>query len=89
MLRLISSGRGIRLIPVDAELTTQRAGDLLNVSRPFLIKLLEEQKIPFTKTGRHRRVRTVDLFASKAERDHQRSIALSDMAALDAAHGLL
>ena len=65
------------------------AADLLKVSRPFLIKLLEEQKIPFTKTGRHRRVRAVDLFAYKAERDHQRSEALSDMAALDAAHGLL
>lgn len=89
VLRLISSGRGFRLIPVDAELTTQQAADLLNVSRPFLIKLLEEQKIPFTKTGRHRRVRAVDLFAYKAERDHRRSEALSDMAALDAAHGLL
>ena len=89
VLRLISSGRGFRLIPVDAELTTQQAADLLNVSRPFLIKLLEEQKIPFTKTGRHRRVRAVDLFAYKAERDHQRSEALSDMAALDAVHGLL
>jgi excisionase family DNA binding protein len=89
VLRLISSGRGFRLIPVDAELTTQQAADLLNVSRPFLIKLLEEQKIPFTKTGRHRRVRAVDLFAYKAERDHQRSEALTDMAALDAAHGLL
>ena len=47
VLRLISSGRGFRLIPVDAELTTQQAADLLNVSRPFLIKLLEEQKIPW------------------------------------------
>ena len=83
VLRLISSGRGFRLIPVDAELTTQQAADLLNVSRPFLIKLLEEQKIPFTKTGRHRRVRAVDLFAYKAGRDHQGSEALSDMAALD------
>ena len=89
VLRLISSGRGFQLIPVDAELTTQQAADLLNVSRPFLIKLLEERKISHTKTGRHRRVRAIDLFAYKAGRDQQRSEALSDMAALDAAHGLL
>lgn len=88
VLRLISSWRGFRLIPVDAELTTQQAADLPNVSRSFLIKPLEEQKIPFTRTGRHRRVHAVDLLAYQAARDHQRSEALSDMAALDAAHGL-
>jgi excisionase family DNA binding protein len=54
VLRLISSGSGFRLIPVTAELTTQQAADLLNVSRPFLIKLLEEGKMVHHKVGRHR-----------------------------------
>ena len=64
ILRLISTGRGFRMIPVEAELTTQEAADMLNVSRPFLIKLLEKGDIPFTTVGRHRRVRAEDLFAS-------------------------
>ena len=86
---LLARAESVSIVGVQSEITTQQAADLLNVSRPFLIRILEEQKIPFTKTGRHRRVRAVDLFAYKAERDHQRSWALSDMAALDAAHGLI
>lgn len=89
VLRLISSGKGFRLIPVGAELTTQQAADHLNVSRPFLIRLLEAGGIPFTKTGRHRRIKAEDLFAYKAERDKQRADALSDMAKLDAEKGYL
>ena len=89
VLRLISSGRGFRLIPVDAELTTQQAADLLNVSRPFLIKLLEEGKINHRKTGRHRRVKADDLFRYKAERDANRSKTLAEMARHDAEKGLI
>ena len=88
VLRLVSSGRGFRMIPVESELTTQQA-DLLNVSRPFLVKLLEEGEIPFAKTGRHRRVRADDLFAYKEKRDASRSDALSDLAAMDAEEGLV
>lgn len=89
VLRLISSGRGFRLIPVDAELTTQQAADMLNVSRPFLVKLLEEDKIKYTKTGRHRRVKADDLFRYKSERDSHRSRTLADMAKHDAVKGLI
>lgn len=89
VLRLVSSGRGFRMIPVGSELTTQQAADLLNVSRPFLVKLLEEGEIPFTKTGRHRRVRAQDLFAYKEKRDATRSDALSDLARMDAEAGLI
>ena len=88
VLRLVSSGRGFRMIPVESELT-QQAADLLNVSRPFLVKLLEEGEIPFAKTGRHRRVRADDLFAYKEKRDASRSDALSDLAAMDAEEGLV
>jgi excisionase family DNA binding protein len=89
ILRLISDGRGFRMVPVEAELTTQVAADLLNVSRPFLIRLLEKGDIPFTTVGRHRRVRATDLFAYKTERDQARSTALSELAALDCEGGLI
>ena len=59
------------------------------MSRPFLVKLLEEGEIPFAKTGRHRRVRADDLFAYKEKRDASRSDALSDLAAMDAEEGLV
>lgn len=89
VLRLVSSGRGFRMIPVDAQLTTQQAADLLNVSRPFLVKLLEQGDIPFAKTGRHRRVRAEDVFAYKDRRDAARSQALTDLARMDAEDGLV
>jgi excisionase family DNA binding protein len=89
ILRLISNGRGIRMTPMEAELTTQEAADLLSVSRPFLIRLLEKGDIPFTPVGRHRRVRATDLFAYKTERHQIRSVALSELVALDSEGGLI
>ena len=84
VLRLISSGRGFYMIPVEAQLTTQQAADLLNVSRPYLVKLLEKNEIPFTMTGRHRRVRADDIFEYKERRDAERAEALSALARMDA-----
>ena len=89
LLRLISTGRGFRMIPVEAELTTQEAAEMLNVSRPFLIKLLEKGDIPFTRVGRHRRVRAEDLITYTAERDKARSDALSELSGLDAEGDLI
>lgn len=89
LLRLVSSGKGFRMIPVDAELTTQQAADLLNVSRPHLVKLLESNEMSFVKTGRHRRVKAADLFAYKKKRDTQRSDALSELAVMDMENELL
>lgn len=72
----LALGNAFKVVPVHAELTSQEAADLLNVSRPHLVKMLEEGAIPFTKTGRHRRVRFSDLMAFKQRRDEQSQEAM-------------
>lgn len=76
LLRHIGSGHAVTLVPIQEMLTTQQAADLLNVSRPHLIKLLDRHEMPHTLVGRHRRIRAEDIFAYKAKRDDIRSKAL-------------
>lgn len=83
LLRHISQGNAVTLVPVNQMLTTQQAADILNVSRPFFVSLLESEAIPFILVGRHRRVRAEDLFKYKASRDQTRSSALEELAELD------
>jgi len=83
LLRHIGGGDAVTLVPVTQMLTTQQAADILNVSRPYLIGLLERDEIHFTLTGRHRRIKAEDLFAYKIKRDQERAAALSELAALD------
>lgn len=61
ILSNMSEGKSITIIPTDSEISTQQAADLLNVSRPHLVKLLENNTIPFKKVGSHRRVYIKDL----------------------------
>jgi excisionase family DNA binding protein len=72
ILQATASGKGVQIMPVNAELTTQQAADLLNVSRPFLIKLLDENHIDHRRVGRHRRIRFDALMADKARNDADR-----------------
>lgn len=69
ILNQMAQGNAFALLPVGLMLTTQQAADLMNVSRPYFVKLLEEGEIPFTKTGRHRRVKHEDLVAYMREID--------------------
>lgn len=86
LLRHVGRGDAVTLVPVSQMLTTQQAADILNVSRPFLISLIEKGQIEHTLVGRHRRIRAEHLFAYKRARDEKRSDALSELAALDAEH---
>lgn len=73
-------GDAISLVPMTKMLTTNQAADILNVSRPYLVKLLNEGAIPFTKTGTHHRLRVRDVLEYKQRRDRAMLDALNDLA---------
>ena len=73
----LARGQGVAVIPSEAQLTTQQAAEMLNVSRPYLIGLLESGQIEYSKVGRHRRIRFEDLMEYKRHAD-QRSRAAAD-----------
>lgn len=81
-------GRAISIVPVGRELTTQQAADILNVSRPYMVSLLEEGKIPFTKVGTHRRIKFSELMEYKKRRDSERKRGLAEIAHISEDAGL-
>jgi excisionase family DNA binding protein len=86
LLRHVGKGDAVTLVPVSQMLTTQQAADILNVSRPFLISLLEKGVLEHSTVGRHRRIQADHLFAYKEARDKKRSRALEELAELDGEH---
>ena len=80
IVRNMQLGRAIILIPENQQLTTQRAADLLGVSRPHLIKLLEAGELPYHKAGSHRRIYLRDFVAYQKRRDAERRSALDRIA---------
>lgn len=88
IVETLSNGGSLTIIPMNKELTTQQAADILNVSRPYLVKLLENGEIPFVKTGKHRKVYMHDLIEYKKKRDKIRHEALNELAKLSQEMGL-
>lgn len=81
ILSQMAQGNAVTLIPIHAELTTQEAADILNVSRPFLIKLIESGELPYRKVGRHRRIFFKDVMKYKQQIDNQRMQVLDELVA--------
>jgi excisionase family DNA binding protein len=78
-LRSLLEGKAIEIVEFNQYMTTQQAANILGVSRPFLIKLLEQGEIPYTKVGTHRRIYLKDLMNYKEKRDKQREEALDEL----------
>lgn len=79
VVHAMALGQAISVAPQEQEMTTQQAADILNVSRPYLIKLLEQGEIPYINVGTHRRVRSQDLMTYKQQRDIKRREGLKEM----------
>ncbi|MGB0536664.1 helix-turn-helix domain-containing protein [Alloalcanivorax venustensis] len=80
ILTEMAQGNSVTIMPVHAEVTTQEAANLLNVSRPHLVKLLEEGAIPFSRVGTHRRIRFQDVMEYRAARTAESEAALQALA---------
>ena len=80
ILKNLQAGKAISIVPEHQQLTTQRAADILGVSRPFLVRLVEDGDIPFHMVGSHRRIYLRDLLDYKRRRDAARHEAINNMA---------
>jgi excisionase family DNA binding protein len=81
ILSNMAEGKSIALMPTDAEISTQQAAEILNVSRPHVIKLLEKGDIPYKKVGSHRRILLQDILEYEAIFKKKRRKQLNKLAA--------
>ncbi|MAM86416.1 MAG: DNA-binding protein [unclassified Hahellaceae] len=88
VLTELGDGHTVKLVPVHSELTTQEGADLLNMSRPTFIKLLDEGSIPFSYVGNRRKVRFMDVRNYQEQLEAQRLATLEELSALDQELGL-
>ncbi len=79
---VLARGDSITVVPVGKEVTTQQAANLLNVSRQYFVRLLDEGRLPFRKTGKHRRLRIEDVLKFKEKRDKNRRVGLRELSQL-------
>lgn len=79
ILKAMSEGKPISIVPLATEVTTQKAAEILGCSRPHLVKLLEEGRIPFVKIGKHRRILFEDVMAFKKQMKDEQKKHLIDM----------
>lgn len=89
VLAHMAAGEGVTVLPAHAELTTQQAADLLNVSRPYLIKLLDNEAIAYRTVGTHRRISLDALLAYKRDDEQKRRKAADELSALSQELGLV
>ncbi|WP_346237007.1 helix-turn-helix domain-containing protein [Niabella insulamsoli] len=88
MLKAMSKGKLISLVPVATEVTTQQAAEMLGCSRPHLVKLLEDGVINFTKVGKHRRIRYEDVRHYRKKMKEQQKRHIVDIMNFDEEAGL-
>lgn len=79
IINILSNNGSLTLIPMDKELTTQQAADILNVSRPYIVKLLQNNEIPYRKVGTHRKILIKDLIEYKIKSSANRKAKLSEL----------
>lgn len=88
VLTELGDGNSVKLIPIGSEMTTQEAADMLNISRPTLIRILDNDEIPYHRTGNRRKLRYTDVVAYRERTRAARISALDELSALDQELGL-
>jgi excisionase family DNA binding protein len=88
VVHTLAAGDAVTVVPVAKDITTQQAADVLNVSRQYLVRVLERGDIPFHKVGSHRRIAVADVLRYKRQRDHARQRGFAQLAELSQELGL-